>query len=265
MIDRVRPGQSFEDAAVAQLYLHRPEYPPEVYETLRGLSPHRNSLLDLGCGTGKIARGLAGDFRSVTAVDASAAMLDIARRLEPADCDNITWRYGLAETVPLTGAPFDVVVAAASIHWMDHSIVFPRLASAVTDDHVFAVVDGDGALEPPWQAPWDDFLRRWIYRLTGELYEPDRTDTPHARRISQYRSWVEVHGETDCTGRPITQSIASFVACQHSRDTFAPGKLGDRMDDFDRELTELLTPYAEQGHVRYAVRTRVTWGAIECP
>ena len=265
MTDRLRPGQSFEHATVAALYRHRPEYPRDVYETLRRLSPHRNRLLDLGCGTGKIARNLAGDFDSVTAVDASAAMLDVARGLPRGASNNITWRHGLAETVRLAGAPYDVVVAAASIHWMDHSIVFPRLASAVTDDHVFAVVDGDGAFEPPWQAPWDDFLGRWIYALTGERYAPHRTDTAHARRISKYRSWVDVRGEIELTGEFITQSIASFVACQHSRDTFAPCKLADRVNAFDRELTELLTPYAKQGQVCYRVRTRVTWGAIRCP
>ena len=76
---------------------------------------------------------------------------------------------------------------------------------------------------------------------------------------------IDVRGEIELTGEFITQSIASFVACQHSRDTFAPCKLADRVNAFDRELTELLTPYAKQGQVCYRVRTRVTWGAIRCP
>jgi len=263
MIDRgVRPGQSFEDPAVARSYLHRPEYPRAVFETLRNLNSSRGSLLDLGCGSGKIARGLAPDFVSVTAVDASRAMLDAARALQHDGSSNITWLHGLAETAPLAGAPFDLVVAAASIHWMDHSIVFPRLASVVTGDHVFAVVDGDGAFEPPWQVPWDAFLRRWIHELTRERYEPGRTDSAHALRMTRYRRWVDVRGNVHLIGEPVTQSIASFVACQHSRATFAPGRLGDRMHAFDRELIELLAPYADGGYLRYSVRTRVTWGSI---
>ena len=82
------------------------------------------------------------------------------------------------------------------------------------------------------------------------MWEPvDSDDVSHF-----FRSRFTDRGDQLYGMKPITQSIASFVACQHSRDTFAPGKLGDRMDDFDRELTDLLTPYAEQGHVRYAVR-----------
>ena len=39
------------------------------------------------------------------------------------------------------------------------------------------------------------------------------------------------------------------------------GMLGERYRaDFDRALRALLEPYAENDRVRYAVRTRVTWG-----
>jgi SAM-dependent methyltransferase len=258
----MRPGQSFEDARLAELYCHRPDYPAQVFEKLIALSSCRNSLLDLGCGTGKIARGLGATFGTVTAVDASEAMLRIARRLHRRDDGNIRWIHGLAESAPLTGAPFDLVVAAASIHWMDHAVVFPRLKSLVSECHVFAAVDGDGAFEPPWQLQWDEFLRRWIGQLTGESYEPGRPDSAHAIRTTRYRRWIDQHGAIDVTGPPIAQSIASFIACQHSRDTFAPAKLGAKSLRFDEELTDLLSPHADDGMLTYSVRTRVVWGSI---
>jgi len=259
----MRPGDSFEGAQVAELYRHRPDYPAAVLEQLTVLSPVRHSLLDMGCGTGKIARGLARSFARVTAVDASEAMLRIARRLQQCEVDNITWVQGLAESAPLYGAPFDLVVAAESIHWMDQARVFGRLASRVNEQHVFAVVDGDGAFEPPWQAPWDDFLRRWIAQLKGERYEPDRPDSAFARRMTRYAQWIDARGEIQVTGEPVTQSIASFIACQHSRDTFAPVKLGTHMQRFDAELADLLAPYAnDQAMLTYSIRTRVIWGSI---
>ena len=259
----MRPGQSFEDAEVANFYVHRPEYPQRIFEKLVELSPHRRSLLDLGCGTGKVARALAGSFASVTAVDASKEMLRVAARLQRAETRNIRWIHGLAEAADREGVPFDLVVAAASIHWMDHPVLFPRLASVVHADHVFAVVDGDGAFEPPWQSEWDEFLRRWIYALTGESYEPARTDGPFMIRMTRYKDWIDVAGETDVMSEPIVQNVDDFIACQHSRDTFAPSKLGALRGQFDAELASLLAPYATDGSIGYRVRTRLTWGSIK--
>jgi SAM-dependent methyltransferase len=257
------PGRSFEDAQVAALYRHRPDYPDAVLEKLIALNSTRRSLLDLGCGTGKIARGLAGAFAGVTAVDASDAMLRIARSLQKRNVNNITWVHGRAESAPLHGAPFDLVVAAQSIHWMDQATVFTRLTPLVSERHVVAVVAGDDAFEPPWQAAWDDFLRRWIHQLKGEHYQPNRADSAFARHMTRYTRWIETHGELQVDGEPITQSVASFVACQHSRDTFAPVRLGPRLQRFDAELAELLSPYADdRGMLTYAIRTRVVWGAI---
>jgi trans-aconitate methyltransferase len=257
----MRPGQSFEDAEVVNFYVHRPEYPREIFEKLVELSPGHTSVLDLGCGTGKIARGLASSFASVTGIDASEAMLRVAAGQQQ-DTDNITWIHGLAESAQFVGVPFDLVVAAASIHWMDHSVVFPRLSAVVSADHVFAVVDGDGAFEPPWQEAWDDFLRYWIYELKGEPYEPSVADNAYTANMTRYRRWIETRGETEVEANPVCQTVEEFIACQHSRDTFAPSKLGAQMKDFDADLAAILKPHADNGVLRYAVRTRLEWGSI---
>lgn len=257
-----RPGESFEDREVARLYVHRPDYPKAVYDRLIELAPGRGRLLDLGCGTGKIARHLAGTFEQVTGLDASGEMLEVARTLPGGQADNISWVRGLAETAPLDGNPLDLIVAAASIHWVDHAVVFPRLRAAARENHTFVVVDGDGAHEPSWQAAWDEFLARWIYDLKGERYEPHRPDSPHAAKMNRYRDWIDQAGETAILSPPVSQAVPDFVACQHSRDTFAPYKLGPKMTAFDRELTEFLTPHAVDGRLSYSVKTTLTWGRI---
>ncbi|WP_246706619.1 hypothetical protein [Rhizobium leguminosarum] len=50
---------------------------------------------------------------------------------------------------------------------------------------------------------------------------------------------------------------------QHSRDTFAPSKLGDRMATFDAELSELLRAYSNDDRLSFVVRTRIVWGEIK--
>jgi SAM-dependent methyltransferase len=257
----MRPGESFEDPEVARAYLHRPDYSPGIYHRLLDIAPNRQSLLDLGCGTGKISRRLSGHFRSVTAIDASMEMLRIAFAQEAAKPDRITWIHGLAEETQLDGAPFDLVVAAASIHWMDHAVVFPRLLCCVQTDHVFAVVDGDAPFNPPWQAEWDSFLAYWIYELKGEAYDPAGDDGTFHRWMNRYRRWLDVEGEMEALSEPMSQRIDDFIACQHSRDTFTRAKLGSRLPRFDHEL-RLLEPYAEKGVLTLSVQSNLVWGTI---
>lgn len=258
----MRPGQSFEEEAVASFYQHRPLYPTKIIERLINLSPGSSRALDLGCGTGKIARGIASTFDTVTAVDASAAMLKVAATLQNGDAKNIKWQHGLAETVALPGTPFDLIVAAASVHWMDHAIVFPRLRSLVNEHHVFAVVDGDGAFKPPWQEAWDDFLARWILKLKGEKYEPSLPGSQYEKFMTRYRGWLNVDGNETHDSLPITQSVDDFIKCQHSRDTFTPSKLGATLEMFDDELREILLPFAEQNSISYTIRSSIEWGTI---
>lgn len=256
-------GRSFEDERVAEAYRHRPDYAPGIYHKLVEVAPGFQSLLDLGCGTGKISRRLSEHFRSVTAMDASEPMLRIASTQEAANPDRIIWIQGLAEEAPFEGAPFDLVVAAASIHWMNQAVVFPKLLRSVGSDHVFAVVDGDGPGNPPWQAEWDAFLAYWIYELKGEAYEPWRVDSGFTRRMNSYRKWLHVAGEVEALSDPVCQHIEDFITCQHSRDTFAPARLGSRLALFDQELRALLAPYADKGGaLSYSVQSTLVWGTI---
>ena len=258
----MRPGQSFENADVARNYTCRPEYPAEVYKKLVALSPSNTNALDLGCGTGKIARGLCQSFESITAVDASASMLQVAKELQGEGVSNINWVHGLAESVDIGVGPYDLIVAAASIHWMDHTILFPRLLDGVRHEHVFAIVDGDGAHEPPWQQQWDDFLATWILKLKGEIYEPDREESEFEQYMTRYRDWIDVKGEV-IYEREVSQSIDQFIRCQHSRDTFAPSKLGSQIGLFDAETRSILEPHAEDELLTYTLQTRVEWGVIK--
>lgn len=264
-VGAVPAGDAFADAAVAEAYVHRPDYADGIYRKLVEISPGFESLLDLGCGTGKISRRLADRFASVTAVDPSEEMLRVARTQPSGDRRNIRWVPERAEEAPFEGAPFDLVVAGASIHWMDHATVFPKLLASARADHLFAAVDGDGAFDPAWRCGWDDFLARWIYELTGEAYEPDRPDSAFARRMNRYRNWLNVSGEEAFMSEPIQQRVEDFIACQHSRATFAPARLGARVNEFDRQLAGVLEPHAVAGVVTFTIQSRIVWGTIRAP
>jgi SAM-dependent methyltransferase len=72
-------------------------------------------LLDVATGTGTIARGAAAGGASVVAIDASAGMLEVARRLSP----GLDLRLGDACALPFGDGEFDVVTCGLSISHFD--------------------------------------------------------------------------------------------------------------------------------------------------
>lgn len=133
-----RRGFSFEEIDVVANYRYRPPYPDAVFRKLLAIPPRSEHLLDIGCGPGKISRPLSGSFASVTAVDPSAHMIALGRSLPGGGAENIRWIESFAEDFPTDGQRFDLTVAAASIHWMDHARLFPHLLANAAPGHVMA-------------------------------------------------------------------------------------------------------------------------------
>lgn len=253
-----RPGASFENREVVDLYPYRPPYPETVFDQLRELAPRHDAMLDIGCGPGKVSRPLTLSFTDVVAVDPSRHMIALGQNLPGGRAPNLHWVQSLAEDAPLDGWRFDLTVAAASIHWMDHDRLFSHLLAHAAPGHVFAAVSGDDAFEPPWEDDWQRFLGKWVPAVTGHPFEPRRQDAI----ASDFGGHVDVADRQFFTA-PFSQSIEDFVRCQHSRDTWAYSKLGGgQTAAFDTELAELLAPHAVDGQLACTVRTLVTWGSI---
>src|SRR5262245_55965205 len=69
-------------------------------------------ILDVACGTGIVAREVAarlGTSATIVAVDASPAMLAVAREAADREGVAIEWHDGQAEALPFGSASFDLV------------------------------------------------------------------------------------------------------------------------------------------------------------
>nr|WP_017964933.1 class I SAM-dependent methyltransferase [Rhizobium leguminosarum] len=255
-----RRGSSFSETDVVANYRYRPPYPDAVFRKLLAIAPRSQHLLDIGCGPGKISRALAGASTTVTAVDLSEQMIALGGSLPGGNALNIRWVESFAEDFPTGGESFDLTVAAASIHWMDHGRLFPHLLANATAGHVMAVISGDDPFEPPWQSDWHSFLRKWVPEVTGQPFDHDK----RSEGMRSYLSYFNLCGsEQFVSERPFEQSVADFISCQHSRDTFAPSKLGDQIASFDAELSELLRSYSTDDRLSFIVRTGIVWGEIK--
>ncbi|WP_151770446.1 class I SAM-dependent methyltransferase [Streptomyces abyssomicinicus] len=108
---------------------HRAGFPPELITRLarHGVEASGRDVLDLGTGTGSLARLFALAGARVTGVDPAAPLLDQARRLDAEAGVTAEYRVGTAEETGLPGARFDVVTAGQCWHWFDA----PRAAAEV--------------------------------------------------------------------------------------------------------------------------------------
>src|SRR5260221_10094883 len=91
-------GAWFKDPLLVAAYPARPAYPAVVIEHLAQLiADEPRVVLDVGCGTGELARHLAPKVERVDAVDFSAGMLELGRRLAGDSAGNVNWILGAVE------------------------------------------------------------------------------------------------------------------------------------------------------------------------
>jgi SAM-dependent methyltransferase len=100
---------------------YRAGFPTGLFDRLSGFGIGRpgQAILDLGTGTGSLARGFAGRGATVTALDISEQMLAAARRLSDEEGRTIDYRLAPAEDTGLPAGTFDVVSAGQCWHWFN--------------------------------------------------------------------------------------------------------------------------------------------------
>lgn len=100
---------------------HRRGFPAEFFEQLklRGLFVSGLRVLDLGTGTGFIAREFAKIGCRVDALDIAPEMMGVARELDRLATVEIAYHLLPAEETSFDDETFDVVMAGQCWHWFD--------------------------------------------------------------------------------------------------------------------------------------------------
>jgi len=109
---------------IAKYYRFRTPYGASFFEKFArgvGIGPE-TEVLDLCCGTGAVAAGLAPLCRKVDAVDGAPAMIELAPRIEGID-------YHLVDINSpafahwANGRTFDLITIGMGVHWLDDAVL----------------------------------------------------------------------------------------------------------------------------------------------
>ncbi len=136
---------SFGEVA-ARYERYRPGYPVELVDAVLSYArrPVRRAL-EIGAGTGKATRAFVARGVHVTATDPDGAMLDELRRHV---VDGVVTVKASLEDLPLDDT-YDLVFAAASLHWTDPVGRWPRIAALLEPDGIVASAGGPVDLSDP--------------------------------------------------------------------------------------------------------------------
>ena len=115
-------------------------------------------MLDVGCGTGRLARALADRAAArVWGVDAEPNMLEVARANVP---HGVGLKLGRAESLPFRDAWFDRVVFWLSVHLVDRGAAFAEAFRVLVSGGRLAIVTFDEShFDHYWLNAWFPSIR----------------------------------------------------------------------------------------------------------
>jgi SAM-dependent methyltransferase len=249
----------FQDDDVAGAYPYRPPYPAETFDILSSLIVDGpRTVLDVGCGTGDIARPLARIADRVDAVDFSAAMIERGRSLPGGDAPTLRWVLSSVEEAPLDG-PYALTTAGESLHWLAWDVVMPRFTSVLTPHGSLALIERDWDHPPAILERLRPIFRRYA---VNRDYQPLDLVTELERR-----GLFERKGEVSTGVVPWTPTVEEYLECRHSQNGLPRGRMGEEAALFDRAVREALDGLQRDGVIKVldgrlqlGVSARVVWG-----
>jgi trans-aconitate methyltransferase len=244
-------ASAFQDLRVAHAYRYRPLSPPVVFDLLATLLveiPRR--VVDIGCGTGAVARHLGTMVEQVDAVEVSSAMLEQGRQLPHGDQPHLNWLIGRIEDVQLV-PPDALMTAGESLPWMDWDTLLPRLQLLLTPHAMLVSLEIEDG-----HVPWREGLRVLIPR-SSTIRDAQRLELVAALEPRQLFSGVGRHRTEPV---PMLQSPAVYIESFQGRASRARARMPpEEADAFDHALRHLGST-VQPDQVELPIMVEMTWG-----
>ena len=141
-------GKVFDEIA-AEYDRRRPAYPDELVDQACQVAGIGNGdhVLEVGCGSGQLTRGLVARGLHVTAVEPGKNLIALARQnLEGAG--EVEFVNAQFEDALLPREQFQAVFSASAIHWTDPKVSWQKIADVLVLGGTLALVQYCGLEEP---------------------------------------------------------------------------------------------------------------------
>ena len=141
-------GKVFDEVA-AEYDRHRPAYPDELVDQacqVAGIGSG-DQVLEVGCGSGQLTRGLLARGLHVTAVEPGKSLIALARQnLEGAGA--LEFVNAQFEDAMLPREHFQAVFCASAFHWIDPEVSWQKAADVLVPGGTLALMQYSGIEEP---------------------------------------------------------------------------------------------------------------------
>ena len=232
-------GTKFGSAA-KEYAEHRKGFPDSTFNELQKLDVGKPNqvLLDLGCGTGTLARGFAQRGCKVTGADIDHRMLEEASKLATKEGVEVAWLEASAENTGLPDSAFDAITAGQCWHWFDQVPTITECARLLKPDGKLALCWFDWIPLPDTvpgvtEALIEKHNPEWKLggiRTRDDYYELfESIFTKHALSISGEFDFIDETMYSRLSWRKRIQASAGIVALD-----------SDKAQAFDEELDKTL-------------------------
>jgi SAM-dependent methyltransferase len=249
-------------AGLADDYVrYRLPYPAAMLDDLlaRAAVPKTGArLLDLACGTGRVALAVAHRFDEVWAVDLEPQMVEAGRR-EAArrGVTNIRWSVGRAEEFTAPARAFDLVTVGDAFHRLERPRVAALVLGWLKRGGAFAVIGSDSFRDgaAPWRRVVAEVTRAFVGEPARRLGAPN---APLAQEIAEEEAQLRAAGFAELASHEwrIEHSwrLAELLGNLRSTSVLSRRALGERHAAFEAWLTADLLAHDPSG--RYAETVR---------
>jgi cyclopropane fatty-acyl-phospholipid synthase-like methyltransferase len=166
---------------------YRAGYPEAFYDILAvlGVGTPGQRILDLGTGTGVLARAFARRGAVVTGIDIAANQITMAQALAAQEGQEITFQVCAAEAIDFPAASFEVISAGQSWLYFDKTVMIPKVLQLLT-------ADGCVLLTHLLWLPHKDPIARQTEALVLQ-YNPDWKSAGYTGNMPPVFAWAREH------------------------------------------------------------------------
>jgi SAM-dependent methyltransferase len=253
-------GKTSQDYAA-----YRTGYPESFYELLTalGIGTPGQRILDLGTGTGVLARAFAKRGALVTGVDIAANQIAAAQALAAQEGLNVTFQVRPAEALDFPEGSFEVISAGQSWWYFDKSVMIPKVLRLLTPAGCLALTD------LLW-LPGKDGIAQHTEALMLQ-YNPEWKGAEYRGTIRPIASWARDHFDLrtfhvmemplEFTREMWRGRVRAHLAIGASLSAAAV----ERFDAEHRRLLETIAPESFTVSYRMTIHVYMRKGAITTP